>query len=46
MGVALFQLLKKAYIDSRYTLDYKVANEDLEYLSERVKKMRDITGME
>jgi uncharacterized protein len=41
----LFQLLKKAYIDSRYTLDYKVAKEDLEYLSERVKKLRDLTEL-
>lgn len=41
----LFQLLKKAYIDSRYTLDYKVAKEDLEYLSERVKKLRELTGL-
>jgi uncharacterized protein len=41
----LFQLLKKAYIDSRYTLDYKVAKEDLEYLSDRVKKLRDLTEL-
>ena len=39
----LFQLLKKAYIDSRYKLDYKVTKEDLEYLSERVKTLRDLT---
>jgi HEPN domain-containing protein/predicted nucleotidyltransferase len=39
----LFQLLKKAYIDSRYKLDYRVTREDLEYLSERVKKLRDLT---
>lgn len=41
----LFQLLKKAYIDSRYTLDYKVTKEDLEYLSERVTKLRDLTKL-
>jgi HEPN domain-containing protein/predicted nucleotidyltransferase len=41
----LFQLLKKAYIDSRYKLDYRVTREDLEYLSERVKKLRDLTRM-
>lgn len=41
----LFQLLKKAYIDSRYTLDYKVTKEDLEYLSERVTKLRDLTRL-
>jgi uncharacterized protein len=36
----LFQLLKKAYIESRYALDYKVSKEDLEYLSYRVTKLR------
>ncbi len=41
----LFQLLKKAYIESRYKLDYKVTQEDLEYLSERVKKLHDLTGL-
>jgi uncharacterized protein len=41
----LFQLLKKAYIDSRYTLDYKVSKEDLEYLSERVLKLRYLTEL-
>jgi predicted nucleotidyltransferase/HEPN domain-containing protein len=41
----LFQLLKKAYIDSRYTLDYKVTKEDLEYLSERVTRLRDLTKL-
>ena len=39
----LFQLLKKAYIDSRYKLDYRVTKEDLDYLSERVRKLRDLT---
>jgi uncharacterized protein len=41
----LFQLLKKAYIDSRYKLDYKVTKEDLEYLSQRVEKLRDLTEL-
>mgnify|MGYP002354132491 FL=1 len=41
----LFQLLKKAYIESRYALDYKVSREDLEYLSERVTKLRDLTSL-
>jgi uncharacterized protein len=41
----LFQLLKKAYIDSRYKLDYEVSKEDLEYLSERVEKLRDLTEL-
>jgi uncharacterized protein len=29
-------------IDSRYTLDYKVAKEDMEYISEHVKKLREL----
>jgi predicted nucleotidyltransferase/HEPN domain-containing protein len=41
----LFQLLKKAYIDSRYKLDYKITKEELEYLSQRVKKLRDLTKL-
>ena len=39
----LFQLLKKAYIESRYTLDFKVTREELEYLSERVKMLQELT---
>jgi len=39
----LFQLLKKAYIESRYTLDFKVTREELEYLSERVKVLQVLT---
>jgi HEPN domain-containing protein len=41
----LFQLLKKAYIDSRYKLEYKITKEELEYLSQRVVKLRDLTEM-
>lgn len=36
---SLFQLLKKAYIESRYKLDYIINLQDLEYLSERVNKL-------
>lgn len=32
-----FILLKKAYVDARYNIDYKISKEDLEYLAERVK---------
>ena len=39
----LFLLLKKAYIDSRYDMDYVISKEDLHYLSERVKMLRDLT---
>ncbi|MRS04977.1 HEPN domain-containing protein [bacterium] len=38
-----FQLLKKAYIESRYTLDFKVTREDLVYLSIRVKMLQELT---
>ena len=38
-----FSLLKKAYVDARYKMEYKIAKEDLEYLSERVKLLRNLT---
>ena len=38
-----FELLKKAYVDARYNMDYKISKEDLEYLSERVQLLRDLT---
>ncbi len=41
----LFTLLKKAYIDSRYKMDYSISREDLEYLSKRVQKLRDLTEL-
>ena len=41
----LFTLLKKAYIDSRYKMDYSISREDLEYLSDRVQKLRDLTEL-
>ena len=39
----LFIVLKKAYIDSRYKLDYSIEREDLEYLSARVLKLKELT---
>jgi HEPN domain-containing protein/predicted nucleotidyltransferase len=39
----MFILLKKAYIDSRYKLDYTITREELEYLSSRVLKLRELT---
>ncbi len=39
----LFELLDYAYIGARYDPDYKIAKEDLEYLSERVKLLLKIT---
>jgi predicted nucleotidyltransferase/HEPN domain-containing protein len=38
-----FSLLKKAYVDARYNMDYKISKEDLAYLSERVQMLRDLT---
>ena len=40
---ALFQLLKKAYIDSRYNKNYRITAEELEYLAERVQLLRALT---
>lgn len=39
----LFQLLQKAYIDSRYDMNYKIEKADLEYLGERVKLLKELT---
>lgn len=38
-----FSLLKRAYVEARYNIDYKISKEDLEYLSERVQLLRDLT---
>lgn len=39
----LFLILKKAYIDSRYKLDYIIEKNELVYLSERVKMLSKLT---
>jgi HEPN domain-containing protein/predicted nucleotidyltransferase len=39
----MFILLKKAYIDSRYKLDYTITREELEYLGSRVLKLRELS---
>ncbi len=41
----LFLLLKRAYVDSRYKMGYSVEKEDLEYLSERVAKLKELTEL-
>lgn len=41
--VRLFTLLKKAYIDARYEIGYKIEKEELEYLGARVKLLRELT---
>lgn len=38
----LFSLLQKAYIDTRYKEDYKISNDDLLYLSEKVRCIHEI----
>ena len=38
--IRLFELLNKAYLDSRYKLDYEIKKEELEYLSEKVKQLQ------
>ncbi len=40
----LFELLKKAYIDARYKMDeYSITKEQLEYLADRVSKLKKLT---
>ena len=39
----LFRLLKKAYVDARYRKDYAITAEELQYLSERVLLLRELT---
>lgn len=38
-----FDLLKRAYVDARYSDDYVISKEDLDYLSERVHVLRKMT---
>ena len=38
-----FILLKKAYIEARYNMDYNIGRADLDYLSERVQLLRRLT---
>lgn len=38
-----FELLRKAYVDARYNMDYCISKEDLDYLSERVQLLHNIT---
>ncbi len=39
----LFELLKRAYVDARYKIGYKITKKELEYLSKRVIKLQSIT---
>jgi HEPN domain-containing protein/predicted nucleotidyltransferase len=38
-----FELLRKAYVDARYNMDYTISREDLTYLEERVGLLRHLT---
>lgn len=38
-----FTLLRKAYVEARYNMDYTISKADLEYLSERVKLLKQLT---
>ena len=38
-----FELLNKAYVDARYSKDYTITKEQLEYLISKVEKLKEIT---
>lgn len=38
-----FTLLRKAYVDARYNMDYNISKADLDYLSERVQLLKELT---
>ncbi|MEY4463977.1 MAG: hypothetical protein RLZZ81_948 [Pseudomonadota bacterium] len=38
-----FELLEKAYVDARYDKNYKITEEQLLYLIERIEKLKEIT---
>jgi predicted nucleotidyltransferase/HEPN domain-containing protein len=40
-----FQLLKNAYVDARYSEHYKISQEELAWLAERVRLLKKITEM-
>ncbi|MDD5599282.1 MAG: HEPN domain-containing protein [Victivallaceae bacterium] len=39
----LFDLLKRAYVEARYSMSYEITKEELEYLAERVKLLQATT---
>ena len=39
----LFDLLKRAYVEARYSMSYEITQAELEYLAERVTMLRDLT---
>jgi HEPN domain-containing protein len=38
-----FMLLRKAYVDARYKINYRITKADLDYLGERVALLRQLT---
>ncbi|MES2825303.1 MAG: HEPN domain-containing protein [Pseudomonadota bacterium] len=40
-----FQLLKKAYVDARYSKHYKISEEELVWLAERVRHLQELTAI-
>jgi len=38
-----FTLLRKAYVEARYNMDYNIGKADLDYLSERVQLLKSLT---
>lgn len=38
-----FELFRKAYIDARYTENFSITREDLQWLAERVNKLQELT---
>ena len=40
----LFKLLRKAYVDARYKPSYAITKEQLDWLAERVNRLKELTG--
>ncbi len=41
--LSCFQLLKQAYVDARYSEHYKISQDELEWLADRVKHLQQLT---
>ena len=37
-----FELLKRAYVEARYSANYEISSEDLETLTQSVRRLRDL----
>lgn len=38
-----FELLRDAYVEARYNKEYRITQEQLHYLNERIEKLKNIT---